>query len=271
MPGASWFDGATLNYAEHIFRHKNGQRPALWFYSEQLHENGAGPVEISWLELEQKVKALQAYLRSKGIGKGDRVAAYLPNIPEAVIAFLAVNSLGAVWSCCSPDFGVNTVIDRFSQIEPTFFIAADGYRYNGKPFSRLMEIKQIVEQIDAIDHMLLIPYLDEQATFEGASSWHEMLEINKGDGPLEFTPVPFDHPIWVLYSSGTTGRPKAITHSHGGVLLEHLKYLALPQRRSCGRKLLLVYNNWMDDVELPAGEYAGWRNARVVRRESGQA
>ena len=221
MPGTQWFEGATLNYAQHIFLQKSADRPALIFQSERQPA-----LEISWEELEAKVLALQQYLIQCGIGKGDRVAAYLPNIPEAIVAFLAVNSLGAIWSCCSPDFGVNTVIDRFSQIEPVFFIAADGYQYNGKPFDRIKEVNQIIDEIDSIEHVVLISYLNENAHVENAVPWDSVLSAKASDKALLFTPVPFEHPIWVLYSSGTTGRPKAITHSHGGVLLEHLKYLA---------------------------------------------
>lgn len=221
MPHVKWFEGATLNYAEHIFRHKNDGQPALIFQEERQPA-----MEISWKTLEAQVYTLQQYLLAKGVTQGDRIAAYLPNIPEAIVAFLAVNSIGAIWSCCSPDFGVNTVIDRFSQIEPTFFIAADGYQYNGKSFDRLAEMGRIVEEIESIQEILLIPYLNEQAVFEKAVLWDDMLATESSPKAVEFTPVPFDHPIWVLYSSGTTGRPKAITHSHGGVLLEHLKYLA---------------------------------------------
>ena len=155
MPQASWFDGATLNYAEHLFRYKSPDRPALIFQSER-----EGTLNISWDELEQKAVALKQYLLAIGIGAGDRVAAYLPNIPEAIISFIAVNSLGAIWSCCSPDFGVNTVIDRFSQIEPKLLIAADGYQYNGKPYSRLDEVKKIQSQISSIENLVLLPYLE---------------------------------------------------------------------------------------------------------------
>lgn len=241
MPGARWFEGATLNYAEHIFRNKRSDQPALYFQSEN---QPATPT--SWADLEQSVIAVQSYLKAKGIGKGDRVAAYLPNIPEAIVAFLAVNALGAIWSCCSPDFGVNTVIDRFSQIEPKLFIAADGYQYNGKPFDRLGEVAQIVESIPSIKQVLLIPYLDKQAAFDEADQWEVVLSSHNGDEPLSFTPVPFEHPIWVLYSSGTTGRPKAITHSHGGVLLEHLKYLAFHNDVKAGENFFwFTTTGWM--------------------------
>lgn len=217
MPGARWFEGATLNYAEHIFRQSSEDRGALLF----RNESGETAV-VCWHELEEKVAKVRTYLKQQGIGKGDRVSAYLANTPEAIICFLAVNSLGAIWSCCSPDFGVNTVIDRFSQIEPKIFIAHDGYQYNGKQTSRLQEIKQISDGIPSIQQTILVPNLEEEAQSEWVS-WNELLSVDPD--PLTFEPVDFNHPIWVLYSSGTTGKPKAITHSHGGVLLEHLKYM----------------------------------------------
>tara|TARA_R110000868_G_scaffold408293_7_gene691090 strand:+ start:42978 stop:44936 length:1959 start_codon:yes stop_codon:yes gene_type:complete len=219
MPGAKWFERATLNYAEHIFRQKSDDRPALHFKSES-----SKLISISWEELEAKVTSLQAYLISKGVGKSDRVVGYLPNIPEAIISFLAVNSLGAIWSCCSPDFGVNTVIDRFSQIEPKVLIAGNGYQYGGKQISRIEETRQIKERISSIENVILIPVLKPlDRNIDWATSWVSALDTPFGD--LTFEPVDFSHPIWVLYSSGTTGIPKAITHSHGGVLLEHLKYM----------------------------------------------
>jgi acetoacetyl-CoA synthetase len=234
MPGARWFEGATLNYAEHIFRQKSVERPALEFRSETGNSK-----TVSWKELEEKVSAVREFLIKEGIGKGDRVAAYIPNIPEAIIVFLAVNSLGAIWSCCSPDFGVSTVIDRFSQIEPAILFATTGHTYSGKHHSRLNEIDEIVSAIGSIKKTVLIPYPDSnrplsvyseakilEESVQGSESqilWSSVIDIPSI--PLEFIPVEFNEPIWVLYSSGTTGKPKAITHSHGGVLLEHLKYL----------------------------------------------
>lgn len=219
MPGAKWFEGAKLNYAEHIFRNKKSERPALHFASETGRRES-----VSWKELEQKVSSVRVFLEEKGIGKGDRVAGFLPNIPEAIIIFLAVNSLGAIWSCCSPDFGVSTVIDRFSQIEPELLFATAGHIYIGKKYSRREEVKEISDKISTVRETVLIPYPNDKIE-ENSSyiSWETVLKTRPE--PLSFMPVEFNHPIWVLYSSGTTGKPKAITHSHGGMLLEHLKYI----------------------------------------------
>lgn len=221
MPGAQWFSGSSLNYAEHIFREQSLERPALYFMRE-----GEDAQPVSWEELKRKVKKVASFLTQMGVGEGDRVVAYIPNIPEAIITFLAVNSLGAIWSCCSPDFGVKTVIDRFSQIEPTFLVAVNGYTYHGKAFDRTKEVNAIRSAIPSIQHTILIDYLDTgSSAIADAYTWEDVMTVQTDGGDLVFTPVPFDHPIWVLYSSGTTGRPKAITHSHGGVLLEHYKYL----------------------------------------------
>lgn len=220
MPGTTWFDGATLNYAEHLFRHRQPGKTALIFQNELGRKN------IPWDELTQQVAAMQQFLVTKGIVPGDCVAAYLPNIPEAIACFMAVNALGAVWSCCSPDFGVDTVKERFAQISPKLLIAVDGYRYGGKAFSRLSEAEQIRTALPSITTTVLVPYLDADAVLPDAVRWPDVLAAGSKEAEVVFTAVPFDHPIWVLYSSGTTGRPKAITHSHGGVLLEHLKYMA---------------------------------------------
>lgn len=232
MPNTRWFEGSTLNYAEHIFRHKTSERPAILFQSERQPLT-----EISWQSLEQSVAAMAAFLRAAGVQKGDRVAAFLPNIPEATIAFLASCAIGAVWSSCSPDFGANSVIDRFEQIEPKVLFAVDGYQYNGKPYDKMAVVSELCERLPTLQKVVLLPYLDEQAQASALPhglSWGEALK-SPADA-IAFEPVPFSHPIWVLYSSGTTGLPKAIAHSHGGMLLEHLKYLAFHNDLHAGER-----------------------------------
>lgn len=222
MPHSRWFEGSTLNYAEHIMRNKTSGRPAILFASERQ------PVKtISWESLEQDAEALQNFLKQTGINSGDRVAAYIPNIPEATIALIATISLGAVWSSCSPDFGSGSVLDRFRLIAPKVLIVADGYQYNGKPFNKLEVVKEISKNLPTVQKVIIIPYLNNQPDITGIGNavlWDDVMKTT-GDN-LAFKPVPFSHPVWILYSSGTTGMPKAITHSHGGMLLEHLKYLS---------------------------------------------
>lgn len=217
MPGARWFAGVHLNFAEHIFRARDDARPALLAAAED-----GGLREIRWSELADQVARLAAWLRDRGVVPGDRVAAYLPNIPEAVVAFLATCAVGAVWSSCSPDFGANSVVDRFRQIEPRVLIATAGYVYNGRAIDRSAELERMRAALPGLRELLLI---GEGGDHLGAERWDRVQ-----DGPvpeLRFERVPFDHPLWVLYSSGTTGIPKAITQGHGGVLLEQLKHLGL--------------------------------------------
>lgn len=222
MPDTQWFAGASVNFAEQIFNKYRGDKPAIVFASERR------PIaEISWKEMRDKVSRLRSYFISLGLKKGDRVVAFLPNIPEATYAFLAAASLGAVWSGCSPDFGVSSVVERFRQIEPKILIAVDGYQYGGKPYDKTSEVNEIIASIDSLEKVIIVPYLREDLSkkeFSKAVLWEHAMLI--GTEPLEFERLDFNHPIWVLYSSGTTGQPKAITHSHGGILLEHLKYLA---------------------------------------------
>ncbi len=222
MPGAVWFEGATLNYADVVFRRIARDETALLFRSERRSLTG-----MTGAEMETAVAAAAAGLRRLGVGRGDRVVAMIPNIPEAVIAFLACASLGAVWASCSPDMGAQSMIDRFVQVEPKVLIAVDGYTYGGKPFDRRSVIDGIRKALPSLERTVLIPYLDPDASPEGAgtSSWAEL--VAGPPGALHFEDVPFDHPLWVLYSSGTTGLPKAIVHGHGGVVLEHSKAIGL--------------------------------------------
>src|SRR5436190_11476915 len=224
MPGARWFAGSELSYPQHIFRDRSDDALAIVHASELR-----GLDELSWGTLRAQVAQVAAGLRELGVGPGDRVVAYLPNIPETVIAFLAAASIGAVWSSCSPDFGARSVVDRFAQVEPKVMLAIDGYRYGGRDFDRIETVAGLAREMPTLVRTVVLPYLTttpDLSSIQGAISWEELMAA--GDGAaLQFEQVPFDHPLWVLYSSGTTGLPKAIVHGHGGILLEHLKKLHL--------------------------------------------
>ena len=222
MIGTKWFEGARLNYAEHIFRNRSHETPAIIFGSET-----SSLVEISWDDLESRVARLAAWLRENGVISGDRVVSLMPNIPETVIAFLATNSIGAIWSSCSPDFGVESILDRFGQIEPKVIFLTDGYVYNGKSYDRKEAWKSLITAIPSVEQVVIFPILQDAPHMDEWILWDELMD-RPSVKPV-YTPVAFDHPIWVLYSSGTTGKPKAITHSVGGCLLEHLKALVLHQ------------------------------------------
>jgi acetoacetyl-CoA synthetase len=241
MPGASWFPGAKLNYAEHVFRNATDQRPAILFRSER-HER----VAISWHELSQQVGSVANALRQRGVRAGDRVVAYMPNIPQTIVAFLACASIGAIWSSCSPDFGTKSVTERFQQIEPVVLFAVDGYQYNGKAFDRRPIIAELQQALPTLHTTILVPYLAEEIEpreLRDVLSWTEIL---KQPGELSFEQVPFQHPLWVLYSSGTTGLPKAIVQGHGGILLEHLKSLTLDVNLKPGDRFFwFTTTGWM--------------------------
>ncbi|AXF55236.1 acetoacetate--CoA ligase [Salicibibacter kimchii] len=223
VPFAQWFEGSKLNYAEHAFRHTRPEETAIISKSE------VRPTEkMSWQTLYEQVASFAAGLKAEGIKPGDRVVAYLPNIPEATIAFLACASIGAVWSSASPDFGSRTVVDRFQQIEPKLLIAVDGYRYNGKDHDRINAVREIQEAIPTLQKTVALPYLSNKPdteTLTHVEHWEDFIENNRTTS-LSYTYVSFDHPLWILYSSGTTGLPKAIVQGQGGILLEHLKKLA---------------------------------------------
>jgi acetoacetyl-CoA synthetase len=208
MPGAEWFPGARLSYAEHMFRLARPGATAI------VHASESQPLaEITWDELGDQVARCAAGLRRLGVKRGDRVVAYMPNVPETVVGLLATASIGAVWSSCAPEFGTPTVVDRFKQIEPKVLIATEGYRYGGRDFDRRDRVAEIRAAIPSIEHTVMVP-----------SDWPRLLDE---PAELSFERVPFDHPLWVLYSSGTTGLPKAIVQGHGGILLEHLKKMNL--------------------------------------------
>jgi acetoacetyl-CoA synthetase len=209
MPGATWFPGATVSYAEHIFRDKRSDSVAIHHASE-LRELSAW----TWGELREQTAQIAAGLKKLGVGPGDRVAAYMPNIPETVAAFLACASIGAIWSSAAPEFGARSVIDRFSQIEPKVMLAIDGYRYGGKDFDRSPMVAEVAGEVPSLQHVVKLGYLD-------GSGWEDGFLV-AGEG-LPFAPLDFSHPLWVLYSSGTTGLPKPIVHGQGGILIEQLK------------------------------------------------
>jgi acetoacetyl-CoA synthetase len=243
MPGAEWFAGTSLNYAEHVFAGVDDAEIAI-FHASELRELG----ELSWGELRAQVAATAAGLRALGVERGDRVVAYMPNIPEATVAFLASASIGAVWSSCSPDFGPASVIDRFAQIEPKVLFAVDGYRYGGKDFDRRQTLTQLQAEMPSLERTVVLPYLDPEpdlSPLRDVNRWDELLASGEGS-ELGFERVPFDHPLWVLYSSGTTGLPKAIVQSQGGILLEHLKKLHLHVDAHPGDRLFwFTTTGWM--------------------------
>lgn len=229
MPGARWFEGATLNYAEHVLAHAGqGAKPALVFHSELRQRT-----VVSWGQLVQRVGALGAMLDQLGIRPGDRVVSFMPNIPESVIALLAAASRGAIWSSCSPDMGPSSVLDRFRQIEPRVLFAVDGYRYGGKDFDRRDVVHELAAQLPTVETIIFVPHLDPDATLEldcGDGRQVNVVRIEDAlanDAAPVFLPVPFDHPLWIVYSSGTTGMPKPIVHGHGGTVIENLKGLTL--------------------------------------------
>ncbi|MEN8244778.1 MAG: acetoacetate--CoA ligase [Thermodesulfobacteriota bacterium] len=222
MPGAKWFSGAKLNYAEHVFRNMSTERPALIFQSE------IQPLmEISWNELYNHVSAMAAGLHHLGVERGDRVVSLMPNIPQTIVAFLACASLGAIWSSCSPDFGMRSITDRFKQIQPKVLFVVDGYQYGGKAFERSKENAALQEALTSLEATILVPYLDADAAVGNLKETHLWPDLVSRKAELVFEQVPFDHPIWVVYSSGTTGLPKPLVHSQGGILLEFYKFLGL--------------------------------------------
>jgi acetoacetyl-CoA synthetase len=219
MPGAVWFPGAMVNYAEQIFARATDRHPALIAVTE-----GGDPVEVSWATLRAQAASFAATLRRAGVVAGDRVAGYLPNVPEAVVAFLGAASIGAVWACCAPDFGTSAVLDRLAQIEPVVLVAADGYRWAGQDFDRRLVVAELRAGLPSVRLTVTVPRLFPGRVADGTLAWAEAVG---GEHDCYFEPVPFDHPLWIVYSSGTTGLPKGIVHGHGGVLLEQIKQAGL--------------------------------------------
>ena len=248
MPGARWFEGAELNYAENLLagpRSGGGRDPGevAVLYASELRELQ----QLTWGELSAQVACVAGGLRALGVSRGDRVAAYMPNIPETLVAFLAVSSLGAIWSSAAPEFGARSVIDRFAQIEPKVLLAVDGYRHGGKDFDRTAVVQSVLAELPSVEHAVLLPYLDagaRAAGLPGGLSWDELLEGGSRT-ELVFEQVPFDHPLWVLYSSGTTGLPKAIVQGHGGILIEQLKKRMHLDLRRGDRMFWFTTTGWM--------------------------
>jgi len=229
MPGAKWFAGAQLNFAENLLRHGKGElrnKPALIFHGEDKQR-----CELSYGELYNSVAKVAAAMRNSGIGSGDRVAGFIANRPEAVVAMLATSSLGAIWSSCSPDFGIEGVVERFEQIEPKLLFCCDGYWFKGKQHDSLTRVAQMTQRITSIQQIVVIPYLNQHPDLTpivNAVHYGDYMGATNSDSEtIDFVPLPFDHPLYILYSSGTTGKPKCIVHGAGGTLLQHLKELVL--------------------------------------------
>ncbi len=246
MPGARWFEGAQVNYAEHLLRHaaRDPEAPAF-FHSSELRE----PAVMTRGELARQVRILAGQLRKLGIKPGDHVGAYMPNIPETAIAMMATIAIGAIWSAAAPEFGASAVIDRFAQTRPKLLFIVDGYRYGGSDHSRVDVAGALVQALDSLKHVVSLSYLDPQALplVDGALNWRDLLDQpDVPDESFRFERVAWDHPLWVLFSSGTTGLPKAVVHSHVGMLLEHYKltafHLNLDER---SRVLFYSSSGWM--------------------------
>ncbi|CAB4342526.1 unannotated protein [freshwater metagenome] len=242
MPGTKWFPGTSLNFAEHVFRGKGDEVLAL------IEQSELRPLrEFTWGELRLQTAAIAAGMKRLGVGRGDRVAAYLPNGPEAIAGFLAAASIGAIWSSCSPDFGADSVVDRFSQIEPKLLLTVNGYSYNGRRFDRMEEVAAIEAALPSVKSTVVLDYLGEARDLDSLRAgvgWDEAFPL--ANEPLSFARVPFDHPLWILYSSGTTGMPKPIVQGHGGILLEHLKKMWLHlDARPGDRVFWFTTTGWM--------------------------
>ncbi len=245
MPGAEWFPGARLNYAEHALRHERPAADAAYFLSERTPLT-----RIPWASLANEIRVLATELRRLGIRPGDRVAAYLPNIPQALVGLYATASIGAIWTSCGPEFGTRGVLDRFTQVAPKILLCVDGYQYAGKPFDRREELARIVDALPSLEQVLCVPYLfpEQRRPFSRPTVfWNDLTD--RAPVPAQgfrFEQVPFGQPLWILFSSGTTGLPKAIVHSHGGILIEQLKALNFQMDMKPGERLFFyTTTGWM--------------------------
>jgi acetoacetyl-CoA synthetase len=259
MPGTRWFEGAELNYAQNVLARGEGrEHEVAVLHCSELRDLD----EVTWGELSARVAAAAGGLRALGVERGDRVVAYMPNIPETLIALLASASIGAIWSSAAPEFGARSVIDRFAQIEPKVLLTVDGYRHGGKDFDRTAVVERILEELPTVEHVVTLPYLAGNDVYEAASgggvrsaiTWDRLLSLGEdsvsrshsgGDAAASFEQVPFDHPLWVLYSSGTTGLPKAIVQGHGGILIEQLKKRMHLDLRDGDRMFWFTTTGWM--------------------------
>ena len=221
MPGARWFKDARLNYAENLLRFRDGQIAIHFRGEDQVHRS------LSYAELYQQVAQAAQAMKALGVQAGDRVAGFIPNLPETIVAMLAASSLGAIWSSSSPDFGIKGVLDRFTQIEPKIIFAADGYFYGGKRFDSLEKLKEILNRLPSVEKVVIVTYTEKPDLSDLPNSTHWGDFLNNDAQEVAFTPLPFDHPLYIMYSSGTTGLPKSIVHSAGGTLIQHLKELML--------------------------------------------
>ena len=247
MPGAVWFRGSRVNYAEHVLRYESR---AAAGETALVHRSELRPLaHVSWHELGASVRIAATQLRALGVLPGDRVVAYMPNIPETVIAMLATTAIGAIWSSAAPEFGARTVIDRFAQIAPRLIFVADGYRFGGRDFDRTAEARTILAELPSVEHVVWLPYLDPSAQppLDGMIPWNALMDRTPVDaGAFAYERVEHDHPLWVLFSSGTTGLPKPIVHGHTGTLLEHLKSTGLAQDLTPqSRSFFYTTTGWM--------------------------
>jgi acetoacetyl-CoA synthetase len=260
MPGAEWFPGAQVNYAQQVLRHVAAAHqagcPAI------IGDNERGQrQELSWPELRRQVAALARHLQAQGVRPGDRVAAYMPNIPQTMVAFLAVVSVGGIWSVCAPDMGTNAVLDRFRQITPKALIAVDGVTYGGKDHDRTAVVAEMRAALPSVQHVLVLQNLGGLAPMADTADFAKVVGAG-GDDP-GFAPLwlPFDHPLWIVYSSGTTGLPKPIVHTHGGSLLNGMAHKNVHYDVGCS----LVQLNRLGDVERPTQRSAQWHHVCDLR------